>query len=130
MSTKTNRSYIIHSSALLKVITTEPENEEVMKYLDNCYMSVIDATECLIVLNKGGMPIEVAKQMLESLVPKFMYCDYQDSEAVVAIVNSSSEELALSDGYCLALAEKLQLPVVTAKPALDQAKTNVEVICI
>jgi ribonuclease VapC len=126
-----DKGFVIDSSALLAIIYNEKVNTDMKKYLENSYMSVINATECIIVLSRNGMPIQVARSLLESLINKFVACDLNDSNDIANIKCSNANlDLSIADCFCLALGEKLELPIVTADKVWQQAKVNSKIICI
>ncbi|CAL7961915.1 putative PIN domain nuclease [Alphaproteobacteria bacterium] len=125
------KSFVIDSSALLAVIYNEKLVIDAKKYFENSSMSVINATECIIVLNRNGMPIEIAKSLLESLISKFVICEFDNSNNITNIKNSNKNlGLSIADCFCLALGQKLELPIVTADKIWAEAKITSEVICI
>jgi len=125
------KSFVIDSSVFLAVVHNEKLMDDAKQYLENSLMSAINAAECVIVLNRNGMPIEIAKELLESLVTKFVFCEFDDSVNIANIKNTNKDlGLSIGDCFCLALGEKLELPVVTADKIWQEAKVNVEIICI
>ena len=128
---KDDKGFVIDASALIAVIYQEEFKINTKKYFENSYMSVINATECIVVLNRNGMPVEIAKSLLESLINKFVICEFDDSTDVTNIKNANKNlGLSMADCFCLALGQKLKLPVLTADKIWAKAKTSSEIICI
>jgi PIN domain nuclease of toxin-antitoxin system len=110
-----DKGFVIDSSALLVVVYDEKVSIDMKKYLENSCMSVINATECIVVLNRNGMPIEIARNVLESLINKFIICDLNDSNHIASIKYLNANlGLSIADCFCLALGENFGLPIVTA----------------
>lgn len=127
----TNKASVIDSSALLAIIYDEDGNKEVQKYFDQSYMSVINAAECLIVLNRNGMPMDVAKNLLESIINKFIPTEYNDTSLIADIKNSNLDiGLSFADCACISLGDKLGLQIVTADRVWTNAKCKSNIICI
>ena len=126
-----NKISVIDSSALLAIIYDEGENKEVQKHFDHSYMSVINATECLIVLNRNGMPMDVAQNLLESIISKFIPTEYNNILLIAEIKNSNVDiELSLGDCTCIALGNKLGLQIVTADKVWLKVKCKSNIRCI
>lgn len=126
-----NDTSIIDSSALLAVIHSEKGSKESEKYLDDACMSAINAAECLIVLTRNGMPADVAKKLIASIIKTFIPCDYGDIELINEIKQKNSKlGLSLADCICIALGNKLQLRIITADKSWSKASSKSQIICI
>lgn len=126
-----NKTSVIDSSALLALINDEAGTKQAQEYFENSYMSVINATECLIVLNRNGMPMEVAQNLLESIVSKFLPVEYHDMTLVAKIKNDHKNlGLSLGDSICIALGNKLDLQIITADKIWSEVKSKSQIICI
>ena len=126
-----NKASVIDSSALLALINNETGIEQAKEYFETSYMSVINATECLIVLNRNGMPIDVAQDLLESIISKFLPCEYHDMELIAKIKNDHRKlGLSLGDSVCIALGNKLDLQIVTADRTWKKVESKSQIICI
>ncbi|NRA73937.1 MAG: PIN domain-containing protein [Rickettsiales bacterium] len=126
-----NKASVIDSSALLALINNETGTEQIKEYFETSYMSVINATECLIVLNRNGMPINVAQSLLESIISKFLPSEYHDMELIAKIKNDhKSLGLSLGDSVCIALGNKLDLQIVTADRTWQKVQSKSKIICI
>lgn len=127
----TNKASVIDSSALLAIIYSENSSDETQIDFDHSYMSVINATECIIVLNRNGMPIEVAQNLLESIITKFIPTEYNDTQLIARVESENTEiGLSLGDSTCIALGNKLNLQIITADKAWSKAKSKSNIICI
>lgn len=128
----TNNVSIIDSSALLAVIYNEDGIEEAQKkYFDHSYMSVINAAECLMILNKNGMPIDVAQNLLESIISKFIPTEYHDTPLIAQVKNENIPlELSLGDSTCIALGSKLGVNIITADKTWSEVRCKSKITCI
>jgi PIN domain nuclease of toxin-antitoxin system len=127
----TNKASVIDSSALLAIIYNEEGTDKAQEYFDNSYMSVVNAVECITVLTRNGMPLDVAKNLLESIISKFIPCEYNDVVLITQIKNENKNvEISLGDGICIALGAKLGLKVITTDKAWINIKSTAEVICL
>lgn len=126
-----SRGSIIDSSAFLALVYNEDTLKNTEKYFHNSYMSVVNASECLIVLTRNGMPLDVAKNLLESLIGKFLPCEYHDAEFISQTKKDNSHlGLSLGDCVCLALGKKLNLQIVTADREWTKAVGSSKIICL
>ena len=127
----TNKASVIDSSALLAVIYNEKGTDKAQEYFDNSYMSVVNAVECITVLTRNGMPLDVAKNLLESIISKFIPCEYNDVVLITQIKNENKNlGISLGDSVCIALVAKLGLKVITTDKAWTNIKSTAEVICL
>lgn len=131
MTNNSSQPSIIDSSALLAVIYNETGMDKAKEYFDNSYMSVINAAECLIVLTRNGMPENVAQNLLESIISKFLPCEYHDAELIAKVKNANSTlGLSLADCTCISLGNKLGLQIITADKEWTQVESKSKIICI
>lgn len=122
---------IVDSSALLAIVYNETGMDTAKEHFDNSYMSVINAAECLIVLTRNGMPEDIAKNLLESIISKFIPCEYHDADLITKIKNSNPKlGLSLADCTCISLGNKLGLQIITADKEWQQVASKSEIICI
>ncbi len=127
----TTQISLIDSSALLAVIYNERGMEKAQEYFENSYMSVVNAAECFIVLNKNGMPFDIAQNLLESIISKFIPLEYNDAKIIAQIKNSNKDiGLSLGDSTCIAIGNKLDLQIITADKAWLQVQSKSKIICI
>lgn len=127
----TNKPSVIDSSALLAVIYNENGIDKAQEYFDHSYMSVINAAECLMVLNRNGMPIDVAQNLLESIISKFIPTEYHDASLIAQTKNANKAlGLSLGGSTCIALGNKLELQIITADKAWSEIKSQSNIICI
>ena len=127
----TTQISLIDSSALLAVIYNERGMEKAQEYFENSYMSVVNASECFIVLNKNGMPFDIAQNLLESIISKFIPLEYNDAKIIAEVKNSNKDlGLSLGDSTCIAIGNKLDLQIITADKAWLQVQSKSKIICI
>ncbi len=127
----TTQISLIDSSALLAVIYNERGMEKAQEYFENSYMSVVNAAECFIVLNKNGMPFDIAQNLLESIISKFIPLEYNDAKIIAQIKNTNKDiSLSLGDSTCIAIGNKLDLQIITADKAWLQVQSKSKIICI
>jgi len=126
-----SRISVIDSSALLALLYNKELLKKTQKYFDNSYMSVINASECITILNKNGMPIKVAQNLLESIISKFIPCEYNDVALIAETQKDNAHlNLSLGDVICISLGNKLGLKIITTNKTWINVKSNSEIICI
>lgn len=106
---------LLDSSALLAFILDEPGAGSIDSALDECAMSVVNASETAAVLQRKGVPMDkvisdLAAMSLPWLAPSI-------DTAMRAARLSTHKGLSLGDRFCIAEAQLRGVPVVTADRA-------------
>jgi PIN domain nuclease of toxin-antitoxin system len=110
------RTAVLDASALLALFNAEVGSEQVARsIMDRAIMSAINISEVIAKLSEVNIPEEVMHETLDLLgieiIAFDMTCAYQ-----AGLLRSMTKALGLSfgDRACLALAQHLRLPAVTA----------------
>ena len=106
---------MLDASALLVLLKGEPGKERVIKAItDGASISAVNFSEVVGKLRDGGMPEEAIHESLDSLELDIVEFDtvlaYQAGLLRTLTKNAG---LSLGDRACLALAQHLNLPVLT-----------------
>ena len=126
-----NKKYIIDTSAFIMAIYQENVDVDFKKYFDNSMMHHINVSEAISVLIRDGMPIEVAKEVIESTISETISTNFK--EAVIAAeirVKNKMFGISTGDSFCLAAAKLYGVPIVTADRVWQKLQLGVEIICI
>ena len=103
---------VIDAPALLAVVNAEQGADQV---LDNACISAVNLSETIAKLADAGMPEEAIREVLEPL--GLMVEDFDGQlawQAGLLRFSTKAADLSLGDRVCLALAQKLGAPVLTA----------------
>lgn len=118
---------VLDASALLSYIFDEPGADIVERVLPESVMHTVNWAEVLSKLAEKGVEPEVALHQLEDAgVTALMRIDPGDPADALEVARlrplTRNSGLSLGDRYCLALGQRLSVPIVTA----DQAWTRLE----
>ena len=119
---------VLDASAVLAVLNREVGADEVWTHLPGAYLSAVNAAEVASKLVDGGGDVEGAGQSLVRLgtrIIPFEYVDILPTARLRALTRTAG--LSLGDRACLALAQRLRLPAVTADRAWAGLDAGVEV---
>lgn len=129
------RSFVIDTSALLAMLWQEPGWETVIQALEagDCRMSVVNLAEFVSKVHERQPDTEQIATLLEELCLHVV--DYDREQAMATgLLRAITRPLGLSlgDRACLALAQQLNAPVLTAdRPWLALATPlNLDIRCI
>ncbi len=106
---------LLDASALLAFILDEPGAEAVDRELEDCAMSVVNASETAEVLRRKGVPIDKAIADLAAMTLPWVTPSIDT--AMCAARLSAHKGLSLGDRFCIAEAQLRGAPVVTADRA-------------
>jgi ribonuclease VapC len=108
-------SCVLDASALLALLREEPGSEQVAKALDDgAVVSLVNLSEVVAKLSESGMPEEAIREVLDLPgVKKIEFDAEQAYQAGLLRPLTKSAGLSLGDRACLALARRLNLPVLT-----------------
>ena len=119
---------VLDASALLAVLRAEPGAERVEPHLEGARICAVNLSEVVTKLIADGVPepeIRRAIGRLELEVPAF---GQQDAYAAGILCRSSGAlELSFGDRACLALAQSLNAPALTANRSWAQLDLGITV---
>jgi len=109
---------VLDASAVLAVLHDEPGAGAVAALLDNAAVSAVNIAEVGARLVDSGMPPPLAGEAIRALGLEIMPFDADLAQASTALRQGTRHRgLSLGDRACLALAQKLGVPAVTADRA-------------
>lgn len=123
--------FVLDASAVLALINEEPGAEIVQAALnqDVCVMGAVNVSEVAAKLAERGMAAGVARQTIASLVLQVLEFDLELALEAGALRQSTiGLGLSLGDRTCVALAEHLQLPIMTTERAWSRLTVSVPVV--
>ncbi|MBN9342750.1 MAG: type II toxin-antitoxin system VapC family toxin [Candidatus Paracaedimonas acanthamoebae] len=110
-----NNNVILDSSALLALLKNEPGSDIVESLLGNIIMSSINVTEVATVLLDSEMTLQECQ---DTVLP--FISNIKPYDEVLAFLTADLRKqtkaygLSLGDRACIALGQKMQLPIYTA----------------
>lgn len=119
---------VLDASALLALLHREPGHEEVARVIPDAAISAVNISEVVSKLAESGMPGEKIEEALEGLALEI--CDFGRElafQAGMLRLTTRSRGLSLGGRACLALGERLNLPVLTTDRAWEDLELDVEV---
>lgn len=124
-------SFVLDASAVLALLLQEPGWQFVADRADVAAVGAVNLSEVVARLVDGGVAAVAVQQSLSRL--GMAVVPFDDRLAVQAgLLRDSTRRLGLSfgDRACIALAQHLQLPVLTADRAWSGLNVDVEVLVI
>jgi PIN domain nuclease of toxin-antitoxin system len=119
---------VLDSSALLALLGDEPGADDVAALLPRAIMSVVNVAEVLIVLARHGVARADAEEIVSQLALRLVPADARVARTAAAIAAASrSKPIALGDRFCLATAQLMNLPAVTADRAWLRLDAGVKI---
>ncbi len=121
--------YVLDASALLVLLKGETGSERVIEALmDGAAISAVNFSEVVAKLREGGMLEEAIHESLDSLELDIVEFDTAFAyQAGLLRPLTKSAGLSLGDRACLALAQNLNLPALTADRAWDGLSLGIRV---
>jgi PIN domain nuclease of toxin-antitoxin system len=121
--------YVLDASALLVLLKGEAGSERVIEALmDGAAISAVNFSEVVAKLREGGMLEEAIHESLDSLELDIVEFDTEFAyQAGLLRPLTKSAGLSLGDRACLALAQNLNLPALTADRAWDSLSLGIRV---
>ncbi|MDP1631775.1 MAG: type II toxin-antitoxin system VapC family toxin [Caulobacter sp.] len=123
--------WVLDASAVLAVVLTEPGGDRVRPLIADSLLSAVNLAEVATRLLDLGFAAAEVDRLLERL--RFSVVPFDAGLAVSAgRLRTQTRHLGLSlgDRACLALAQREQLPVLTADRAWARLDVGVEVVLI
>jgi ribonuclease VapC len=119
---------VLDASALLALINAEPGGDVVAAALPVASISVINLTEVVTKMIDIGIPRRDAWAEAADLVPVIVDFDAELGRRTADLrAPTRSLGLSLGDRACLALAEHLQVPALTADQAWRNLAIGIEI---
>ncbi len=119
---------VLDASAVLALLHDEPGAGDVLRVLDDACVSAVNHAEVLTRLADAGMPETVADRLIDSL--QIVVEPFTQAQSVISAhlrAATKADGLSLGDRACLALADSLGAPAVTADRAWADLPLDVEV---
>ena len=122
-------SHVLDASALLVLLKGETGSERVIEALmDGAAISAVNFSEVVAKLREGGMLEEAIHESLDLLELDIVEFDTAFAyQAALLRPLTKSAGLSLGDRACLALAQNLNLPALTADRAWDGLSLGIRV---
>jgi len=119
---------VLDASALLALLNAEPGADMVAKFIPGAAISAVNLSEVVGKLCSAGMPEKAIRHALQGLGLEVMPFDEEQAYRA-GILRAPTEEkgLSLGDRACLGLAERLDLPALTADRAWNELSVGVTV---
>jgi len=124
-------SVVLDSSALLALVNGEPGAENVAAKLGDALISAVNLAEAITRLVSHGGSLEEAQTVLALLDLDVVDFDRKLAHKTGGLVTMTrSRGLSLGDRACLALADREQIPAMTADRAWSGLDLGVEILLI
>lgn len=121
-------SVVLDASALLAVLRDEPGSRLVEPHLASASMSAVNLTEVPSKLVDSGMPEEAAWSAVSGLSLAIVDHDAGQARRAARLrTDTRRRGLSLGDRACLALAETLGLPAITADRHWAQPGLSIDI---
>jgi PIN domain nuclease of toxin-antitoxin system len=119
---------ILDSSALLAFLLNEPGSERVAPHVPGGIMSAVNVSEVLLVLVRGGVPLEAAELALRKTQVAIIDFTFEHAALATRIVIGDNEfrsrAISFGDRACMASALQRGLAVITADRAWEGLKID------
>ena len=120
--------YVLDSSAVLALFNTEPGWPRVAEILTSSALSTVNAAEVFSKLDERGFSYAEIERFNAVLEDHFVAYDADLARRTGTLRASTRKAgLSLGDRACLALAQRLGVPVVTADKAWSKIKIDVKI---
>ena len=116
---------MLDSSAVLAILGSEPGAEVVIAVLPESVISSVNAAEVFRKLASRG-PMQAVRSIWNQLELRVHSFGLEDAEMLAAVHNASSH-LSLGDCACIALAQRLRLPAMTADKIWGTSRAGVQI---
>ena len=119
---------VLDASAMLALVFDEPGADVVLSLIDSSAVSTVNLSECIAVLRRRQVSLESFRRAIRSsdmLVEPFDASDAWRAGELEA--STRSHGLSFGDRACIALAERMELPALTADRAWSRLDLSIEV---
>ncbi len=129
MSLRMNNKVVLDASALLALIQNEQGAEIVKPLVHKAVMSTVNVAEAITVLQKIGVTPQEGIHAISEFIHDIISFDTEQAQAVAELQPLVKHKgLSLGDRACLALGQKMNLPVYTADKIWSELNLeNVEI---
>ena len=104
---------VIDSSALLALVKREPGADRVLEVMRDAVASPVILAECLGKAGRFGYDIAATEAMFMAAGLRLSEIEIADIRLVAQLHARPDRNISLADRFCLALAMRLSLPLVT-----------------
>ena len=119
---------VLDASALLALLNQEPGHEEVARSIPHAAISAVNLSEVVAKLSESSMPEEEIREALEGLALEVHGFGRESAYATGLLQPTTrSKGLSLGDRACLALGNRLELPVLITDRAWEGLDVRAEV---
>lgn len=122
---------LLDASALLAYMFKETGHEVVADYLDNCYISSVNLLEVASRFTRDQLPAEPVLKLIDQL--GITVIPFENKHiAVTATLAACGKQfgLSLADRICLATAQIMDIPVLTADKVWQDAGLDIELVIL
>lgn len=110
-----NNNVVLDASALLALIQNETGADIVKPLLKRAVMSTINVSEVLTALQRVNVLPKEAIVSISDIIPTIVPFDVEQAQYVAELQpHVQHKGLSLGDRACIALGQKLQVPIYTA----------------
>jgi PIN domain nuclease of toxin-antitoxin system len=122
---------VFDASAVLALLNGEPGADQAQAQLSSAVIGTVNLSEVLAKLLESGMPAQPAQQAVAQLQLRTIDFDKQLAHATAALRPlTRSIGLSFGDRACLALAQSLSCPAVTADRTWKSLRIGIKVVAI
>lgn len=119
---------VLDASALLALLNEEPGHEEISRTIPNAAIGAVNLSEVTAKLAESGMPGEEIQEALEGLALEVHDFGWDLAfQAGLLRPATKSRGLSFGDRACLALGQRLDLPVLTTDRTWEGLELDVEI---
>ena len=104
---------VIDSSALLALVKGETGADRVLEVIGDAVASPVILAECLGKAGRFGYDVDATESMLMDVGLRLSTVEIADIRLVAQLHARPDRNISLADRFCLALAMRLSLPLVT-----------------
>ena len=119
---------VLDASALLALFNKEPGSQRVLPLLPEAVMIAVNWSEVVAKIAESGVPRHLMRTALSEFQIEIVSFD-EELAYEAGLLRPATKELGLSlaDRACLALAQKLQVPVVTTDRIWERLSARLKV---
>ena len=120
--------HVMDASAVMAMLLMEAGGDKVAASLSYGVLSAVNLAEAVAKLTRKGLPLSQAIQMVRLL--QLQVIAFDEAQAITSaalFAPTGVHGLSLGDRACLALAQRMNLPVLTADRAWAKLDIGVEI---